>query len=110
MEELASVTQDLQLATRSPTKFQQLAERLGLSRVPVPHTAAGTLISALWTVQAAATPPSFLRYLRYICVADGTRAAQVMGFRPMYSTREALSDYIGAQRLRDAQLLSDPPA
>jgi hypothetical protein len=35
MEELANVTQDLQLATRSPTKFQQLAERLGLSRVPV---------------------------------------------------------------------------
>lgn len=35
MEELANVTQDLQLAQRSPTKFQQLAERLGLSRVPV---------------------------------------------------------------------------
>jgi hypothetical protein len=35
MEELAGVTENLQLATRSPTKFQQLAERLGLSRVPV---------------------------------------------------------------------------
>jgi hypothetical protein len=35
MDELANVTQDLQLAQRSPTKFQQLAERLGLSRVPV---------------------------------------------------------------------------
>jgi len=35
MEELANVTQDLQLATRSPTKFQQLAQRLGLNKVPV---------------------------------------------------------------------------
>ncbi|EYF03680.1 NAD-dependent epimerase/dehydratase family protein [Chondromyces apiculatus] len=87
-----------------------VARMAGLSSVPVLHTLAGPLIGALWTVQAAATPPSFLRYLRYICVADGTKAAQTMGFRPMYSTREALSDYIGAQRLRDAQLLSDPPA
>lgn len=35
MEELAGVTENLQLSSRSPTKFKQLAERLGLTKVPV---------------------------------------------------------------------------
>ena len=30
-----------------------------------------------------------------------------MGFRPAYTTREALLDYISAQRLRDVKLLHE---
>ncbi len=79
----------------------------GRTPMPVLHTAAGALASALWAVQAAPTPASFLRYLRYLCVADGDKAARVMGFRPVYSTREALLDFISAQRLREARLLHE---
>lgn len=82
----------------------------GRPQLPVLHTAAGPLIGAMWAMQAAPAPPSFLRYLRYLCVADGAKAAQQLGFRPMYSTREALLDYISAQRLRDARLLQEPAA
>ena len=32
-----------------------------------------------------------------------------MGFRAAYTTREALLDYIGAQRLRDVRLLAEEP-
>jgi UDP-glucose 4-epimerase len=45
-----------------------------------------------------------------MCVADGDKAARTMGFRPLYSTREALLDYISAQRLRDVRLLQEDPA
>jgi UDP-glucose 4-epimerase len=82
----------------------------GRQPAPVLHTLAGPLVSALWAVQGAAAPASFLRYLRYLCVADGEKAARVMGFRPVYSTREALLDYISAQRLREARLLQETPA
>jgi UDP-glucose 4-epimerase len=82
----------------------------GKPSLPMLHTAAGPLVSALWAVQAAPMPGSFLRYLRYLCVADGEKAARVMGFRPVYTTREALLDYISAQRLRDARLLQETPA
>jgi UDP-glucose 4-epimerase len=82
----------------------------GRVAVPVFHPAAEPLVGALWAAQVAPAPPSFLRYLRYMCVADGDKAARVMGFRPAYSTREALLDYISAQRLRDARLLQDSPA
>ncbi len=80
----------------------------GRIAVPVLHTAAGPLVSAMWAAKLAHAPPSFLRYLRYICVADGTKARTAMGFRPAYSTREALLDYISARRLREANLIQEP--
>jgi len=84
----------------------KLAGRVAL---PLFHPVAGTMIAAAWAAQAAYAPPSFLRYLRYLCVADGEKAAREMGFRPAYTTREALLDYIGAQRLRDVKLLHESP-
>ena len=80
----------------------KLAGRVAL---PVFHPVAESMIAAAWAAQAAYAPPSFLRYLRYLCVADGEKAAREMGFVPAYTTREALVDYIGAQRLRDVRLL-----
>lgn len=82
----------------------------GRTRAPIAHPLADPLVAAFWTAQLAEAPPSFLRYLRYVCVADGERARRVMGLSPVYSTREALLDYISAQRLRDAKLLQESPA
>lgn len=82
----------------------------GRTTMPLPHTLAEPLLAAAWAAEAAYTPPSFLRYLRYLCVADGDKAARVMGFRPAYTTREALLDYVSAQRLRDVKLLHESPA
>ena len=85
----------------------KLAGRVAL---PVPHAAAKRLVGALWLAQAVEAPSSFLDYLKYLCVADGERAEHEMGFRPAYTTREALSDFTGAQRLRDARLLQETSA
>lgn len=82
----------------------------GRAPVPMLHSLAGPTVAALWAAQIAFAPSSFLRYLRYLCVADGEKAARSMGFRPAYTTREALLDYISAQRLRDARLLHEAPA
>jgi UDP-glucose 4-epimerase len=82
----------------------KLAGRVSL---PFFHPIAGTMIGAAWAAQAAYAPPGFLRYLRYLCIADGEKAAREMGFRPAYTTREALLDYISAQRLRDVKLLQE---
>lgn len=74
---------------------------------PVPHPVAEPLVAALWLAQLVEAPPSFLRYLRFLCVADGEPARETMGFRPTYTTREALLDYANAQRLRDVRLLAE---
>lgn len=82
----------------------------GRVALPIPHPIARSLVGALWLAQFAEAPPSFLAYLRYVCVADGEAAAQAMGFSPAYTTREALSDFTSAQRLRDVRLLHESPA
>jgi UDP-glucose 4-epimerase len=79
----------------------------GRTPMPLLHPLASSLVGALWATQVSAFPPSFLRYLRYLCVADGDRAARVLSFRPAYTAREALLDYNNAQRLRDARLLHE---
>lgn len=79
----------------------------GRIAVPVPHPIAETVTAAGWAAQIAEAPPSFLKYLRFLCVADGQKAWETMGFRPAYTTREALLDFTSAQRLRDVKLLQE---
>jgi UDP-glucose 4-epimerase len=84
----------------------KLAGRVG---VPIPHPIAETWAAVGWAAQLTEAPPAFLKYLRFLCVADGKKARDVMGFRPAYTTREALLDFAHAQRLRDVKLLSEVP-
>jgi UDP-glucose 4-epimerase len=79
----------------------------GRMAVPIPHPLAETLAAAMWLAQVGEAPPSFLKYLRFLCVADGEHARRKMGFLPAYTTREALLDFANAQRLRDVKLLQE---
>ena len=81
----------------------------GRTALPMPWTVLQQLTALGWSANAAEVPPSFLAYLRYLCVADGERAAAELGFRAAYTTREAVLDFGGALRLRDARLLQDAP-
>lgn len=78
----------------------------GRVAVPIPHPVAERVNAALWLAQLADAPPEFLKYLRFLCVADGSKIATA-GFRPAYSTREALLDFVNAQRLRDVRLIEE---
>ncbi len=82
----------------------------GRIAIPIPHPIAETLAAVGWVGQLVEAPPSFLKYLRFLCVADGRRAHSVMGFRAAHTSREALLDFVGAQRLRDVKLLSERTA
>ncbi len=83
----------------------RLAGRLAL---PIPHPVAIPLAGALWAAQLIETPPGFVDYLRYLCVADGARAERELGFRASYSSRDAVLDFATAQHLRDVRLLDEP--
>ena len=52
-------------------------------------------------------PPPFVTALRYLCVVDGNLAAERLGFRPRYSTQDAVLDFEGALRVREAKLLHE---
>ncbi|MDP3274699.1 MAG: NAD-dependent epimerase/dehydratase family protein [Deltaproteobacteria bacterium] len=77
----------------------------GGANVPFVPMLAKPMASLLWAAQQLEAPASWLDYLRWLCVADGQLAEDVLKFRGSFSTREAVLDYAGAQRLRDARLL-----
>ena len=85
----------------------KLAGRLAL---PVPSSLARTIGAAMWLAHVSEAPSSFMAHLRFLCVADGEKAKDRMGFRPAYTTREAVLDFTSAQRLRDVKLLQESPA
>jgi UDP-glucose 4-epimerase len=82
----------------------KLAGRIG---VPVPYPLLRRLAALLWVTQLSEEPPAFAAMLRYLCVADGSRARRALGFRPVYSSRDAVLDFEGALRLREARLLHE---
>ncbi len=88
------------------SKIIEIAERTAL---PVPHPIAEPLVALAWIGQLSPSPPALLPYLRFLCVADGARAKDAMGFRPAFTTREALDDFVRAQALRETKLLSETP-
>jgi UDP-glucose 4-epimerase len=80
----------------------KLAGRLSL---PIPYPLFRRIAGLLWVAQLSEAPPQFVAALRYLCIAEGERARTQLGFRPVYSGRDAVLDFEGALRLREARLL-----
>ena len=68
---------------------------LGRVPVPMPQVVARVLSKALWTTQLTGSPPSFLDFLLYLCVADGSRARRELGFNPQLSIKRTILDFLG---------------
>jgi UDP-glucose 4-epimerase len=107
----------LALDRRAPGAFNIVGEGVlpistvvklaGHAAVPVPHAMMRAASSLLWMASLNEAPPHFVAFLRYLCVADGSAAARSLGFSPAFTTREAVLDFAGALRLREAKLLTE---
>jgi len=68
---------------------------LGRVPVPMPQIVARQLTKVLWATQLVGSPPSFLDFLLYLCVADGSRARSVLHFSPRLSIKRTILDFLG---------------
>lgn len=84
------------------SKVLQLAGKL---TIPVPAPVLYPTVQLLWYGNVVQAPASRLDFLKYLCVADGAKARKTMHFIPQHSTKETLLSFIGAQRLREVNLL-----
>jgi UDP-glucose 4-epimerase len=75
--------------------YSTVLAMMGKLAVPMPHFLAAPLARALWSLQVSDAPPSFLGFLRFLCVADGERARRVLGFRPRHDIRATIQDFLG---------------
>jgi len=62
--------------------------------VPVPHPVAYAASEMLWATGLAEAPGAFVDYVRFLFVADGSKAQCELGFTARHSSREALRDYM----------------
>lgn len=77
----------------------------GKVTIPVPAPVLYPVVQLLWYGNVVPAPASRLDFLKYLSVADGGKAKKVMNFVPRHSTKETLLSFIGAQRLREVNLL-----
>ncbi len=75
--------------------YSTILAMMGKIPLPMPHFLAYPLSQALWATQVFDSPPNFLDFLRFLCVADGDKAKRVMGFAPRYDIKATIHDFIG---------------
>jgi len=68
---------------------------LGRVPVPMPQLVARPVLRLLWATQLIGSPPSFIGFLLYLCVADGARARKELGFIPRLSIKRTILDFGG---------------
>ena len=83
------------------SKVLKLTGKIG---IPTPSSLLYRLTQLMWYTDLFPAPSSHLDFIKYLCLADGSRAEKKMRFTPQYSTKEALLSFIGAHRLRDVHL------
>ena len=69
---------------------------MGRVALPMPYLIARQGAKALWATQILSSPPSFLDYLLYVCVADGTKAQRELGFTARFSIKRTILDFLGS--------------
>jgi UDP-glucose 4-epimerase len=74
---------------------------MGKLPLPLPHTLAYSLSRALWATQIFDSPPSFLDFLRFLCVADGAKATRELGFVPRHDLKRTIADFLGVGPMED---------
>jgi UDP-glucose 4-epimerase len=98
------------LASEGVLPLSMAVHLLGRHRLPLPRGLLRPTLGALWLSKVGDASPALLDYLQYACVADTSLAKSRLGFVPVFSSREALSDFASAEQLREVKLLSETPA
>jgi UDP-glucose 4-epimerase len=80
---------------RGVLPYSTVLATMGRLPIPLPHFAARRIYKLLWATQASLSPPTFLDFLRYLCVADGARAERELGFRASFDIQRTIHDFIG---------------
>ncbi len=67
-----------------------ILKELGKKTVPVPHPLAKPLWRAFWGLGLSSFPVAEFDFIRFVCMVDGSRAQQELGYRPHQSLRETI--------------------
>jgi UDP-glucose 4-epimerase len=87
---LAGPAGPLNIAPPGVLPLSSILLLLGRTALPLPSPAADAAMRLLWSGMGVGTPPSWLDYLRYLWVADGSRASRELGLHYRFTSRETV--------------------
>lgn len=90
-----SVTGAFNIVGKGVLPYRTVLALMGRLPLPLPHLLARPLAKTLWVTQVADTPPSFIDFLRFLCVADGERAKRKLGFVARFGIKRTVLDFAG---------------
>lgn len=67
-----------------------ILRELGKPTVPIPHPLARPVLTALWRGKLTSFPVPELDHIKFVCMVDGTRARDALGFRPRHTLKETI--------------------
>ena len=82
------------VASRGVLPLLAAVRLAGRRSIPLPGFAAAAMLDTLFQAGAAMAPGAHLDYLRYLCVADLSRAEAELGFVPRDSTRDCVVRFV----------------
>ncbi len=91
----SSATGAFNIVGKGVLPYTTVLALLGRVPVPMPQIIARQLSKLLWATQLVGSPPSFLDFLVYLCVADGAKASRELGFVPRLSIKRTILDFLG---------------
>lgn len=92
------------LASEGVIPLSKAIRLMGKFSLPLSLLGLKTFIQSLWFLGISPAPATHLNFLKYMCVIATDKAKNEMGFVPKHSCRDALLDFVGAERLREVRL------
>ncbi len=83
------------IAATDVLPYSTLLAILGRLPLPMPASVANLAGRFMWATHLSRVPSTMLDHLRYLCVADGRKAREEMGFKPVHDIRQTLYDFLG---------------
>ena len=96
------------IASEGVLRLSSAIRLAGRLPCPIPYSLLRKLAGVLWLAQLSEAPAPFVALLRHLCVVDASRAERELGYRPRFTSRDAVLD-LRAERplVHDAKLLSE---
>ncbi len=80
--------------------YKEICKMAGRPCVALPAAVLYSFVALGWRLRLLRFPAGLLDYIRYSWVADTAHMTEELGFRPRFSSRDALQDYLRASRPR----------
>lgn len=93
------------IAAKGVLPLSRTIRILGKLPIPIPSFLLYSSTELLWYLNMGAVPGSHIHFLKYLCVADGTKSWHELKFEPVYTSLETLMSFSGRDLKKEMMAL-----